>query len=944
VRRIIFFFLLFLAFFFLFPRPLLAGKFGVNIGDHYGEFGEAADLVGSGGWVYIMSCPGDADILAEMINSRPDVNIVIRGQYPGSRPNKGLAISWASVIGSIPIPSGHSKIYFMPWNEPNGPGRGDLGSASAVKQYISDLVGALNDSGVRQRVFLLSPMINIYQPGFDGYIGPGGLGDGFFQQFDGIAMNLYGQYNNGSFVGDPYIHKKILEKYGVVGKPVFAVESGVLIIEKGAVVYGAAKRELIDYFTRMKGVWGSDNQMAMCAISSYDPHSRSKSPWIYSAGDVVSVMKQIGAGVNLAVGAGGVGSNFEAWRGENTILCKDTTYAYTTAANCGGCGGISVIYTPTRIVDPGSDLAFSLSDPVRLYQNYSLPAGYIGSRTKTRGGFFEEFGDVTMPFAREMVEYLIGPFAYSQNTKINEYLSNFEENKERLGVLPHLLPEAVQDEFRKKYWKNCDGGVYYSSKTGHSDEENECLIASGKEIQDIVVKPDPKKFLDVAVYELEIINWKAEGHEKEWVQIPLISNPKTEVSLDMSAELPAIHLGSCPGNEDPLGPAQGSSSVKMEVPWVAALRDASNLLFDIMTPNVAQSPVLGSWQENRKIIDLANSKKQDNKIILAQANPPADTRQSCTTVSAEAGIDTTGTVNYQFRIKSNFTGGHGLHAQILINGADVFGVRHLVDIGRDFLIVKPWIPPIVLGRGESKSVNLQITTNDCMPIEKWNQVTTYSCTFTRSAGGDFSYSCSGSSRSTPAQPYVCRPPNMPIAKRGYGDLVDFEGLARLYGPQKKLTCSLWEGNNCIQGNDTYDVNDPVWAVLKFPYLNTIYAKLSGPEGVFTKVFKPEEHIQRDWDDAGETDIKYCFTPYEKKFSGTSVISGGELGPYDYNDPGGDERILFPDGARCDRDAYTIGLNAYPARIGGVSNAKEWITLCTLYGTERPECNVEIVEN
>jgi len=189
-----------LFFFFLFFSSfVLAGKFGINIGDHYDEFDRAAQTVGAGGWVYVMTCPGEGDRLAEMISSHPEVNIVIRGQYPGDIPSEDLAVSWAATIGSLPKTA--NKIYFMPWNEPNGPGADDwLSDPATLKSYIQILVKAFDESGVRNRVFLLSPLLNIFQANFDTYANS--LGQAFFSQFDGISMNLYGQYENGVLTND----------------------------------------------------------------------------------------------------------------------------------------------------------------------------------------------------------------------------------------------------------------------------------------------------------------------------------------------------------------------------------------------------------------------------------------------------------------------------------------------------------------------------------------------------------------------------------------------------------------------------------------------------------------------------------------------------------------------------------------------------------------------
>lgn len=958
-------FLLGFVFVFLSYSPTLAGKFGINIGDHYNEFDLAARTVGSEGWVYVMTCPGEGDKIAEMINSHPEVNIVIRGQYPGDRPEEELAISWAATIGSLP--DNGKRIFFMPWNEPNGPGADDEIGAEVLNSYINHLIKALNESGVRERVFLLSPMINIFNPGARNYANQlRELNSGFFEQFDGIAMNLYGQYSNflrnggrltSDVVRNGQGYEMIMREWYGVNKPVLALETGVAIVGQTPFVrYGDAQAELIDYYSFVKERWSKDGNLKMFSIFSYDPLG-DKSAWIYGARGVIETMREIGPGASFSVGSRGVGSGFEKWKEEKGVnLCEGTKHAWAVFGYCGGCGSWveKQIFISNRIVDPGNDLAFSLSDPVRLYQNFSLPPGYSETMVKTRGGFFENFKDLEIPFAQELTKYFLGPFAYQSNTKIKEYIDDLEENKERLGVLSHLLPEEVQDKHRKAYQDKCASGEYCSSVNNCPDENNECLIASGKGIEEIVPKPDPKNFTNLDDYYTELENWRRAGYEKEWVQIPLVANPLTEVSLEMRANLPAIHMNACPGNEDAIAAAGGSSNVKIEVPWVSALKDAANILYEILTPEeqLSGKKAIEELGEKEKKVETARAETYEKGVVLAQA----EEKPGCMVLSCQATADKSGygtEVDYFFRV-TDINPSHGIHVVMSVNGIPLYGGSPKPIDKRN---TGPWetkrewtpeLPIISLSKGESETVQFTANARDC---DSGDVTCFLSCTFSLDMGGNFSKSCSGNCGGGKKAPYVCRPPDMPAARRGYGDLIEVEGHARLYGPQKSLSCQEWVYNpetqrlDCNKGNDTYEVNDPVWAVIKYPYLNTIYSKISGPNGVLRRIFKPEDIVLANWNEAGETDIAYCFSPYEKYFPGTSVIAGGWLGPYDYNDPEGVEtEKSFPSGsmARCEKGEYTEGLGAYPEKIGGVKNAQEWVVMCSLspYEETNPICMLE----
>ena len=180
---------------------LAQNKAGINIGDHFSEFSSAAKIVGPGGWVVIMACPGDADKIAQIAQQNPNINIIIRGHYPGQTPDaesNKLAKLWAASLASINFPK---KVYFMPWNEPNhsdengGPTAGDraYNYTLAVKSEFQRY-GILNT-----KVILLSAMVDKLNPSFiDGsfFTNPGGK-SGFYSITSGSSINEYDQFSAG---------------------------------------------------------------------------------------------------------------------------------------------------------------------------------------------------------------------------------------------------------------------------------------------------------------------------------------------------------------------------------------------------------------------------------------------------------------------------------------------------------------------------------------------------------------------------------------------------------------------------------------------------------------------------------------------------------------------------------------------------------------------------
>lgn len=304
-------------FLFIFPPGIFAAfSGGINIGDHYSEFDQAVNAVGSTGWIYVMMRPENEPtvLLKNWLTRYPNINFIVRGHYPDIPLDATYAQKWADSLNNLPRP-----IYFVPVNEPNNPQESNGGiPAEQVVLYTLNLIQAFNNQKSQQHpnglladgtIKLLSPAIDVYTLFDSGpsYINALGGWD-FFSQFkDGIALNLYGEY---IYVSPPeaYVindaappikrgqgYREFLQShFGATSEQaqnakIFAVETGVKKVGE-IVKYRENAAEIVDYFNRMNPIWGSDSNFVMHAIFSYDPISNANPPWIYTETAVLAAM------------------------------------------------------------------------------------------------------------------------------------------------------------------------------------------------------------------------------------------------------------------------------------------------------------------------------------------------------------------------------------------------------------------------------------------------------------------------------------------------------------------------------------------------------------------------------------------------------------------------------------------------------------------------------
>ena len=338
----------------LLVRPVLAqNKVGINIGDRFNEFNQAAEAVKPGGWVVLMACPGDGKKIEELIRTHPEINIIIRGHYPGQKLDRDWALAWTATLGNLKTPH---KIYFMPWNEPNQEGSTDYGSPEAVKSYINLLSNFLDEAGLRNRkVMLLSPMMNQSHPNFSSYVNALGKGD-FFSQFDGIALSLYdfGQEDCDRPLCSPNPHrnpskfKQILTEMGVSDKSVFGVESGTAGQNFYWKTAPASTSPLYRFTKAMEGVG-----VKMFALPAYDLAGEAGHQWnLFSPPDTIDLLKKLAQPSNPAAASTGWSQNF--LQSYNLVTCSNGVTAGVDKSYCSGCsgGGSSKPITGPVVINP----------------------------------------------------------------------------------------------------------------------------------------------------------------------------------------------------------------------------------------------------------------------------------------------------------------------------------------------------------------------------------------------------------------------------------------------------------------------------------------------------------------------------------------------------------------------------------------------------------------
>jgi len=535
---------LFSVFFFMVSATVIFGqnKAGINIGDRWGEFDQAAGIVGNGGWVVIMACPGDGDKIADVIVKHREINLIIRGHYPGNTPNASLAKAWAATLGAIPSPN---KIYFMPWNEPNQTGSPDYGDPAVISQYISDLKVALG-SLLNSKVILLSPMMNPSNPSFSGYVQS--LGSGFFSQFNGIALSLYDTCNGcGNKYQDPQNLAALLSEMGASGKQIYGVESGTA----GQYFYFNQPPDQNSYLYKFVNSFlsHSPNEVAMFAIPSYDLAGEKGHSWsLYNPSNVIGLLSSFPNGPNTPASSATVPNV-----GLTKCPGKNYTFYQTSETECAECGGgfSALSCLPIQGNQFGEEYSkntLPIQEKVRNTYDESCNVANFTAKTTV--------SDMTIPFAYELNQYFLGPYMDSLGARVGKQNLNPMTD---FGGFEKLAPKEYQDQLRLKF---LDEVV---SRGGNSKYANFNINGMGPaQIAGKFRNSPDKSFLTVI-----------------WPQVPLFANEETEGEIVL--EGPGI-----------------SGSVKTSVPEVYRLNKVTTEIAKMM--GTYKGEVQGIKTESAKVL------------------------------------------------------------------------------------------------------------------------------------------------------------------------------------------------------------------------------------------------------------------------------------------------------------------------------------------------------
>ncbi|HUW24582.1 MAG TPA: hypothetical protein VMW04_03035 [Patescibacteria group bacterium] len=428
-------------------------KVGVNIGDHWQEFDQAAGLVGPGGWVVVMACPGDGDKIAKIVSDPKyqNINLVIRGHYPEKTPDENQARAWTATLQGIPFPN---KVYFMPWNEPNhqNEGGGET-EGNRVYQYSQFLKNLFQEAGILgSKVILLSPMVDKLNPSFINgsfFTNPGGKA-GFYGLFAGSSINEYDQFVNGPCSAIPPMNNCRYDEIGIPS-PYYALETGVA----GTCTPPCYRDEEIgQMLEKVWPKWAGDSSFKMFAVFSYDPH-RPGSWSIFGSAKTASFLKSHrGGGDTQRITPSATTPTLNRCPG------KQHAYYVTSSSECNECGsGDEPMILAVKDNLICTDFSLNKGSETSQYTPATLPPGQqqrvlaAGSGQSAEGSLTLQKEAVPNFSVMEQNLYLglnrLLPQALRQNlnldsTPLKTKLKHYVVDKEDLGPAskPSKIPET----------------------------------------------------------------------------------------------------------------------------------------------------------------------------------------------------------------------------------------------------------------------------------------------------------------------------------------------------------------------------------------------------------------------------------------------------------------------------------------------------------------------
>ena len=918
------------------PKAFAQNKCGVNIGPNFSDANQVKNLTKEGGWIVTLGTAGNCGNFESLFGK--GLNVVIR-TFNGGKPfTNDQALAWVATLGKMDTKG--QKVYFMPWNEPNHAGEGGGETAEAGKKtydYSVYLKSKLQEAGLLgTKVVLLSPMIDKLNPSFGGEFFkniPGGK-TGFYNLFSGSSINEYDQ----AIASSLYLACKHPTKsmnncsYNEIGIPpsFYALEAGVAGTATPPRYQDNEIRQMLDESWKK---WNTDGSFTLFAIFSYDPHRPGK--WkIFNAPQTSGFYQNNCTVGGVATGGFAPDAVFNKWlkQNESELAPCGNTCGFAPKANPSLCSTTGEsdkrkTFVPSRKVTT-NDTITAVSDTILLsQQSETWASGSVGTKNVTKGGFFQQFHDLTIPFARDLTEYLAGPFVYQYNTYIKEVIA--ENNPIHFRPLANLTPNRIQDNLRHNYWKGCFDNVYCSSKNiGTANcpqkENNECLISDPTiEIQDIC-PPPWSEFTDLpGNCPKNMDDWSTSWAGK-WAEVPLFSNPKTEVK-------DSILMDTCPA------PSMVTTTTLTRTPWISALYDVSTTLNSLFTSHLQQG--------NAGLSNAVFKQKSESKLLASTSLLAQNQNQTDPTVHLPLKLDpgqppVNGVYTIGWLVRAGEpgqTGGCPLSDFTLTingssdNGTVVSGGGEItthgagganLTVGQPFTTGNNNIGPFVVKANPGDKFSFTATLTGGLPTNCGGGMGTVSetctTTFTVDGWGD----CIPG---TPfgggtIQPPKCDPPQVPnfIPADPNAEPVYSEGHT-LLKEDRYIGCEEWQPVNgelqCkkLKNALSYDINDPTWAEVEYPFLATVYDNLSGTNGLFAKLFRPSKSDTVDWNYAAESNITYCLTDHPAP----AMIKGGELKI--------DKQPFDKPPARCEKPLYTKNIRAFPPLIGGVFNAKLWVT-------------------
>jgi len=459
-------------------------KIGINIGADHGRFEDAANLVGSGGWVVVMACPSDGDKIARWVQDYPQINLVIRGHFFGQTLNENLARLWTATLQSIPTPN---KIYFMPWNEPNheleggGPTFGN-----ETYGYGEKVVEVFRNAGILDsKVIVLSPMVDKLNPSFiDGsfFTNPGGKYS-FYSLFSGSSINEYDQFAPGPCSASPPQNNCRYDELGIPG-PFYALEAGVAGTCTPPCYRDNELRAMLDESWKK---WGGDSGFKMFAIFSYDPH-RPGSWDIFSSSQTRSFLENHRGGPCCTQSIPPTSSTPSL----NPCPGKNHTFYINSEAECTECGGVSsLLYCKPLPADNfGEEYSKEIINLSEKVYRAGSEANVCNIRQFTAQA---TASDVSIPFAYQLNQYFLGPYLDNLGARVGK---NDLDPINDYGAFEKLAPKKLQDQLKQEFLDH----VSHNPNTRYQNFSIQGVSAN-------MIKP---------------------SMEAIWAQVPLFANEESE--------------------------------------------------------------------------------------------------------------------------------------------------------------------------------------------------------------------------------------------------------------------------------------------------------------------------------------------------------------------------------------------------------------------------------